>query len=208
MPETLDLCQPSKTLASKDHEVNDKGDAKDDGYEEGVTDKADTSAEKGDIIINLETREAQEFWGTTLQKFCAKPKWLKLDFKTWNKVYFGDIFLRLRTTDDEVASPELLAEQRPSQDNLIEFSRLKACLMKSIAEKDSFWKQKVGIKLLKEMDHNTTYFHSNLTTKRNKLCIRRLKNPSGQWIQDQVFLEEETLDLFSVFSFRGSGSAR
>ncbi|KAL3537557.1 hypothetical protein ACH5RR_000923 [Cinchona calisaya] len=96
-----------------------------------------------DSIVPNELQVVQTSWnqysqGISLQRFSSKVKKLKVDLNIWKKQQFGDIFQRLKATKEDISNQEIVIEQSPSLENQVEFARLKACLLKSFAEEESY----------------------------------------------------------------------
>nr|XP_027075913.1 uncharacterized protein LOC113699764 [Coffea arabica] len=70
--------------------------------------------------------------------------------------------------------------------------------------KCAFWKQKSGIKWLKEGDANTAFFHAIVKQRRNKNFIARIKEKSGTWLESAELIKDSTIDFYSKhFSSNG-----
>lgn len=97
-----------------------------------------------------------------------KFKYLRSMFYNWNKQTFGHVHLNLKTAEDDVLKAEHNYDIHPSVGNLNRLDMAKSLLSERLLQEECFWRQKSGIKWLKEGDRNTKFFHASTKVKRKK----------------------------------------
>ncbi|XP_060216645.1 uncharacterized protein LOC132644105 [Lycium barbarum] len=71
---------------------------------------------------------------------------------------------------------------------------------------EEYWKQKAGMKWFNDGDRNTKFFHSYVRGRRNKLTLKRIQDPSGTWLGNEVDIGSEAIRFFEAqFSEQNSG---
>ncbi|KAK4425145.1 hypothetical protein Salat_1708400 [Sesamum alatum] len=101
-----------------------------------------------------------------MARLAAKLKRLKHKLKEWNKVIFGDIFVRLKESEEAVQRAEHTYDESPKEANLVGMKGAMAEWQMAISIEEDYWKQKSSCKWVLEGDRNTRFFHSMVQKKR------------------------------------------
>ncbi|XP_075111230.1 uncharacterized protein LOC142181699 [Nicotiana tabacum] len=128
--------------------------------------------------------EADFIWDPFLM-FKQKLKRVKAALSRWSRETFGDIFKLLAILEDIVRVKEMLFFEEPTIENRIVLQKAQSELKKYLSIEEQYWKQKAGMTWFAEGDRNTSFFHNHVNDKRKKLQLKRIKNGSGVWIDDQ-----------------------
>ncbi|XP_060182430.1 uncharacterized protein LOC132612110 [Lycium barbarum] len=140
-------------------------------------------------------------WETILtddvfQSFKLKMKKLKAALSTWSKTTFGDIFNQLVIREDIVKIKEQLFEENPSEENRMVIQKAQTELKLYLHYEEEFWRQKAGMDCFFEGDKNIRYFHSLVKGRRKRIQIRRIKDDTGNWLEDADSVAAEAINFF------------
>ncbi|XP_060170592.1 uncharacterized protein LOC132601529 [Lycium barbarum] len=128
--------------------------------------------------------------------FKLKMKKLKAALSTWSKATFGDIFKQLVIRDDIVKIKEQFFEENPSEENRRVMQRAQAEHKLYLHYEEDFWRQKAGMDCFSEGDKNTRYFHSLVKGRRKRIQIKRIKDATGNWLEDADRVAAEAVNFF------------
>ncbi|CAN1124799.1 Putative ribonuclease H protein At1g65750, partial [Linum perenne] len=127
--------------------------------------------------------------------------------KKWNKDVFGNIFKRKKRLTDELRLAEDRSIAVPSEVNRAEEERIRAKLELVLWQEEAFWIQKSRSKWIVEGDRNTHFFHMSTLKRRAFNRIKRLKDDSGAWVEDQEDLARLATNHFKNFYSVGAHEA-
>ncbi|GAA0187510.1 hypothetical protein LIER_34799 [Lithospermum erythrorhizon] len=100
----------------------------------------------------------------------------------WSKQFKGDAFERGTLDGTEV-------------------SNLEQDLDRAWGEEEIYWKERAKLKMLKEGDRNTKFFHAAAMIRRRKNRILRIEDGAGVWQEEDSRLEGEVRRYFEgIFS--------
>nr|XP_009794682.1 PREDICTED: uncharacterized protein LOC104241434 [Nicotiana sylvestris] len=102
----------------------------------------------------------------------------------------------LAILEDIVRVKEMLFEEETTIENRIVLQKAQYELKKYLSIEEQYWKQKAGMTWFVEGDRNTSFFHNHVNGKRKKLQLKRIKNGSGVWIEDQEQLATVAVDFY------------
>ncbi|CAN1131813.1 Putative ribonuclease H protein At1g65750 [Linum perenne] len=119
--------------------------------------------------------------------------------KKWNKEVFGNIFKRKQRLVDQLRSAEACSISNPSDANRAAEEAIRAKLELTLWQEEALWIQKSRAKWVVEGDRNTHFFHMSALKRRAFNRIKRLKDGSDIWIDDQEMLARMATDHFKVF---------
>ncbi|KAI5349670.1 hypothetical protein L3X38_002559 [Prunus dulcis] len=132
--------------------------------------------------------------GNAAQKLQTCCNTFKHQLKSWNRNVFGDLFLKLKTAQENLhLTPEQLAQNPynpylPDKD-----SKLHTELKILLEQEEVFYAQKARANWLQLGDKNTKYFHTQAFIRQKRNQILRIKDPSGIWVKadnlPQCFIE-------------------
>ncbi|KAL8151271.1 hypothetical protein V2J09_021079 [Rumex salicifolius] len=115
---------------------------------------------------------------------------LKTKLLAWNKSVFGNIHLRKNRLLRRLQGI-LKALNRAPNDYLLQLQQdLSTQLEKTLEEEEVLWFQKARDKWLQFGDRNTKFFHTSTIIRRRQNKIEKLKDSSGNWVEDRKDLEE------------------
>lgn len=61
----------------------------------------------------------------------------------------------------------------------------------------SFGSKKLECSGLKTLNRNTKFFHSHVTGKRNKLQLKKIKDPNGNWQDKEEDIMQEAITFYT-----------
>ncbi|XP_071913990.1 uncharacterized protein [Coffea arabica] len=91
---------------------------------------------------------------------------------------------------------EVLYEAHPTKEAREALHCAQGHLLKSFLIQEEDWRQKAGLRWLKDGDCNTRFFHASVREKRTKLVIHRIKDEEGAWVEDEDQIAREAVDFF------------
>ena len=100
--------------------------------------------------------------------------------KEWSRVSFGNISQTLAEKKKQIKVAEGEVVRSGNGDRL---HVLKAELRELLTKEEKHWQQHSKLHWLKEGDQNTRYFHGKAYQRCRKNCIKRLRNPNGEWVE-------------------------
>lgn len=112
------------------------------------------------------------------------------------KIALGDIFENTKKLGKKVEELEMKMENNNSSTIRQEYNKANAELIRHMKTKDSYFRQKARLKLFKEGDCNTKFFHSIINNKRMRLRINIIKNDVGNWIEGEDEIVSEAVSFF------------
>ncbi|KAG0454519.1 hypothetical protein HPP92_023811 [Vanilla planifolia] len=118
---------------------------------------------------------------TGIYRLIGKLARLKVLLKRWNKDSFGDLFRNKDLAEQNVRDAEAALAANACQENVDRLASANSLLLNRLETEEDFWKQKAGLRWIKEGDANTSFFHASVKMKRHSLGIQKLKNPDGSW---------------------------
>lgn len=136
--------------------------------------------------------------GYGMFKFIAKLRRLKATLKHWNSECFGNVFRNVSNAEAKVKEREQVFNSFGLQEDHVLLNKAQAALLRVLSEEEDFLHQKSKEKWLVEGDKNTSFFHSTVAEKCNRLIIFRIKDSSGSWIHDEDRMKLEATDFFST----------
>jgi len=116
-----------------------------------------------------------EFLGYLFLIFQAKIKKIKEVLKKWSKEAFGDIFCQIDTLEDVIKTQEAQLVISPSERNMLSLKKAEAELRKYWHFEEEYWKQKAGMRWVKDEDKNTKFFHNYVKGRRKRLRIHDIQ---------------------------------
>ncbi|XP_060170581.1 uncharacterized protein LOC132601517 [Lycium barbarum] len=146
--------------------------------------------------------------------FCRNPfyvfhqmlKKLKRALVQWSRNTYGNIFQQIATIEDTIKVKELQFENNASRENRMLLHQAQAELTRFLHLEEEYWKKKASMKWFNDGDRNTKFFHSYVKDRRNKLTLKRIQDPSGTWLENEVDIGSEAIRFFeSQFSEENSG---
>lgn len=112
-----------------------------------------------------------DFCGSPFIIYQAKIKKVKTALAKWSKETFGDLFKKIATLEDVIKANEAQFEIFPSKQNRAKLSLAEEKVKRFRNIKEEYWKQKAGIRLFKDGDNNSKFFHSYVRGRRKELHI-------------------------------------
>ncbi|KAL2527111.1 Uncharacterized protein Adt_12165 [Abeliophyllum distichum] len=128
--------------------------------------------------------------------FFYKIKRLKNTLKRWNDEVFGNIFEEIKKAEKEALAKERTYDSVKSPETREEMHRAYANLNNLLSQEEAFWRQKSGIKWLREGDRNSKYFHAVVKKKRSKNKITQIRNTEGRLITDVEEIQNSAVNYF------------
>ncbi|KAL0293181.1 UNVERIFIED_CONTAM: hypothetical protein Sangu_3243100 [Sesamum angustifolium] len=98
--------------------------------------------------------------GSGMMRLQQKLTRLKHCLKEWNKTVFGNVFDNVAAAERGLKEADEAYDQDPCDRTLVEHNRCSAKLVRVLAQEETFWMQKAGIRWAKDGERNTRYFHS------------------------------------------------
>ncbi|XP_019161001.1 PREDICTED: uncharacterized protein LOC109157602 [Ipomoea nil] len=122
---------------------------------------------------------------------------LKKALDPWSKETFGNIFSKLQELEDKVQVLEKVFQQNPDDDRaLIDYKESVALLHRQVSIEEEYWQQKAHMVAVQEGDRNSKFFHSMVKERRRKLYIHKVKDDTGQWIEDRQGIAQNVVSFF------------
>ncbi|KAL0315400.1 UNVERIFIED_CONTAM: hypothetical protein Sradi_5418200 [Sesamum radiatum] len=109
--------------------------------------------------------------GNSMMRLQQKLTRLKHCLKEWNKIVFGNVFDRVAMVERRFKETDEAYYQDPYDRTLVERNRSSVELVRVLAQEETFWRQKTGIRWAKDWERNTQYFHS-LVRKTDPFAIK------------------------------------
>ncbi|XP_071928156.1 uncharacterized protein [Coffea arabica] len=106
--------------------------------------------------------------GSPLKVLSEKLQRTKQALRQWSRSSFGDIFLEIRSAEQNVVEAEIAHDDHPSDELLINLQEAHAQLRNALVVEEEFWRQKARVKWLADGDRNTAFFHAVVTERRRK----------------------------------------
>ncbi|KAL2471166.1 DNAse I-like superfamily protein [Abeliophyllum distichum] len=128
--------------------------------------------------------------------FFYKLKWLKSALKRWNKEVFGNIFDEIQKAEKEALDKERHYDTLQSPEARTEVNRSYANLNKLLSQEEAFWRQKSGIKWLREGDKNSKFFHAVVKKNRSKNKISQIRDSEGRLILNEAEIQNSAMAYF------------
>ncbi|KAL0287184.1 UNVERIFIED_CONTAM: hypothetical protein Scaly_2773100 [Sesamum calycinum] len=91
---------------------------------------------------------------------------LKHCLKEWNKTVFGNVFDNVAAAERGLKEADEACDQDPCDRKLVERNRCSAESVRVLAQEETFWRQKAGIRWAEDGERNTRYFHSLVQKRR------------------------------------------
>ncbi|KAI5342020.1 hypothetical protein L3X38_009895 [Prunus dulcis] len=110
----------------------------------------------------------------------------KHQLKTWNRSVFGDMFHKLRITQDNLA---LIIQEQLAQNPFDLFlldQDLNTELKLLLEHEEVFYAQNTRANWLQLGDKNTKYFHSQALIRRKRNQFLRIKDLNGLWVEGET----------------------
>ncbi|XP_060202506.1 uncharacterized protein LOC132630946 [Lycium barbarum] len=144
--------------------------------------------------------------GNPFYVFHHKLKKLKKALVQWSRNTYGNIFQQIATIEDTIKVKELQFENNASRENRMLLHQAQAELTRFLHLEEEYWKQKASMKWFNDGDRNTKFFHSYVRGRRNKLTLKRIQDPSGTWLENEVDIGSEAIRFFEAqFNEQNSG---
>lgn len=148
-----------------------------------------------DVVANSWSEPMSQYG---MLRFGLKLKRLRASLRSWNRVHVGNIFANLQAAERVVSEKEQLFDASGSSEDLQALNLAQAHYLKSLADEEQFWKQKARTKWLQEGDRNTSFFHASVLERRNQLRLTRIKNDTGQWLEDADAIKQHATFFFQA----------
>ncbi|XP_027083688.2 uncharacterized protein [Coffea arabica] len=115
---------------------------------------------------------------------------VKRSLRFWNNRSFGHIFRAVTQAEEELRDRQV--EFDATQDDVSRacLGEAKARHARALAIECDYWTQKSSIKWLQQRDANTKFFHSVVKQRWSMNFISRIKEEGGQWIEEEVTIQE------------------
>ncbi|XP_060182093.1 uncharacterized protein LOC132611726 [Lycium barbarum] len=138
--------------------------------------------------------------GSQVWRFHMKLKNTSKKLSWWSRNIIGDIFELTKTMEKRVADLEDVCLQDNSTTNMVNLNEANALLIRHYKTEEAFWRQKAGIKWHAEGDLNTKIFHSVITSRRQRLSLKKIKNGEGNWIEGDRIAQEAISYFENIFT--------
>ncbi|VFQ77313.1 unnamed protein product [Cuscuta campestris] len=116
----------------------------------------------------------------------------------WNKTTFGNITSTVEALEKDLQQAEQEFDANPTPNNRAFMNEKRANLIHTTKNEFLFWKQKAGIKWLKEGDCNSSFFHAKIKEKRIHQKIHRIKDSNGNWLENTNDIQHEATNFFKA----------
>ncbi|CAN0825290.1 LINE-1 retrotransposable element ORF2 protein [Linum grandiflorum] len=132
----------------------------------------------------------------SLGSLAKKLKLLKDHLKRWNKDIFGRVESQISEIAAQISSLDVKEEEGSfSENDRINRCNLKCKLDSILRKEEVMWRQKSGIRWLKNGDKNTSFFHRCANARRRQNWVERIKI-SGQIFSGHVDISKAVADHF------------
>ncbi|KAL0315140.1 UNVERIFIED_CONTAM: hypothetical protein Scaly_2885800 [Sesamum calycinum] len=119
---------------------------------------------------------------------------LKHCLKEWNKTVFGNVFDKVAAAERQLQESVEAYDQDSCDRTLVQRNRSSVELVRVLAQEETFWRQKAGIRWAKDGERNMRYFHSLVQKRRFRGTIFGIQH-------DVVYLTDPTTIKDSTTSF-------
>lgn len=128
-------------------------------------------------LVEKRWHEPMDIRGTKMYKLQGKLRYIKNKIKTWNIIFFGNIFKEKAKIEEQL---EQIHKGWITGDSNLETTNKEKNLMQQwqlrCQQEETLRKQKSRIQWLKEGEHNTTFFHRSTLDYRGANKILSLKS--------------------------------
>ncbi|KAK4411853.1 hypothetical protein Sango_0258300 [Sesamum angolense] len=133
--------------------------------------------------------------GSGMMRLQQKLTRLKHCLKEWNKTVFGNVFDNVVAAERGLKEPDEAYDQDPCDRTLVEHNRCSAELVRVLAQEETFWRQKAGIRWAKDGERNTRYFHSLVQKRRFRGTIFGIQH-EGEYLTDPIEIKDSAASFF------------
>ncbi|KAL0340345.1 UNVERIFIED_CONTAM: hypothetical protein Sradi_4551300 [Sesamum radiatum] len=133
--------------------------------------------------------------GSGMMRLQQKLTRLKHCLKEWNKTVFGNVFDNVAAAERGLKEADEAYDQDPCDRTLVERNRCSAELVRALAQEETFWRQKAGIRWAKDGERNTRYFHSLVQKRRFRGTIFGIQH-EGEYLTDPIAIKDSAASFF------------
>ncbi|XP_055803413.1 uncharacterized protein LOC129872452 [Solanum dulcamara] len=123
-------------------------------------------------------------------------KRLATTLSSWSRNQFGDIYAKVKDSEEEVRQAENNLINMNSNENRSKLHAINAEYIRYLKMEDVILRQKTQLQWFKEGDMNSKYFHAMIRGRRRKLYIHRIQNEGGSWVQGDAEIAEVACEHF------------
>ncbi|OMO71299.1 Endonuclease/exonuclease/phosphatase [Corchorus olitorius] len=148
----------------------------------------------------------QKLGGSRAFNLVQKLKITRNELQTWNKLVFGDLFVRKKKLETQLGILQGNIEDKSNREKKKE---VRADLKLVLEQEQLVWMQKSRANWIVEGERNTRYFHTVTKRRRARNRITSLLRKDGQTTDNPLVIEQEFVSHFKeVFSNKGEATER
>ncbi|KAL2235804.1 UNVERIFIED_CONTAM: hypothetical protein Sindi_1312600 [Sesamum indicum] len=118
-------------------------------------------------------------------------------------VIFGNVFDRVAAAERDLKEADDAYDLDPCDRTLVDRSRCSVVLIRVLTQEEVFWRQKAGIKWVKDEEQNTRYFHSLVKKRRFRGTIFEIQH-EGEVLTDPIAIKRSVASFFEQLLFAES----
>ncbi|KAL0287676.1 UNVERIFIED_CONTAM: hypothetical protein Scaly_2757100 [Sesamum calycinum] len=115
--------------------------------------------------------------------------------KECNKTVFGNVFDNVAAVERGLKEVDEAYDQDPCDSMIVECNRCSAELVRVLAQEETFWRQKAGIRWAKDGERNTRYFHALVQKRRFRGTIFGIQH-EGEYLTDPIAIKDSVVSFF------------
>lgn len=128
----------------------------------------------------------------TVEDYNRKIGLCRLELKRWSKRCFGNNRKQIDQTKQRL---QMIVAAIPTPELQIEEKVLKSKIHALWKYEEIYWRQRSGVRWLKEGDRNSKFFHQTTLDRRRRNKIVKLRTLDRAWIEEEEDISKE------IFSF-------
>lgn len=153
-------------------------------------------------------------WKTTVNgsrqfKVVSRLKKIKLAIKEWNRKH--NIY-SMKNLDNNQAKLKVLEEklmENPNNENILKhYERVLKQREKILLFNQKYWRNMARKDWLTKGDRNSSYFHKNLTGRKKKSRVYKVRDNYGEWLEDKMQIRDYFVKEFKKRSTLEAQSTR
>lgn len=138
-----------------------------------------------------------EVQGVGMVKFSNKLYRVRQSLRRWNREVFGNVASNVASAERVWRQREMEFDERRDDESKLRLNEARARYNRELSVECEFWRQKAGVRWIKEGDANTAFFHALVRQRRNSNFISRIKRDDGRWLETEHDIKASAVQFYS-----------